>query len=100
MLSLTVDLRVKPGHLEEFLNAISVNAQRSFQDEEGCVYFDVSQDVDDELHFSFFELYADQAALDAHRCAPHFYVWREAVAQHVVPGSQKNMVGTRMLHHG
>lgn len=95
MLSLTVDLRVKPGHLEEFLDAISVNAQRSFQDEEGCVYFDVSQDVDDELHFN-----ADQAALDAHRCAPHFYVWREAVAKHVVPGSQKNMVGTRMLHHG
>lgn len=99
MISLTVNLQVKPGHLDPFLAAITENAERSFTDEHGCVYFDVSQDASDDHHFVFYELYVDEAALNAHRGAPHFAVWRAAASEHVVPGSQVNVIANRLLHH-
>ena len=99
MISLTVNLQVRPGHLEPFLAAITENAQRSFADEAGCVYFDVSQDGADDHRFVFYELYVDAAALDAHRSAPHFATWRTAADQHVVPGSQVNVIAHQLIHH-
>jgi quinol monooxygenase YgiN len=99
MLALVVSLQVKPGHRDAFLAAITENAKRSFTDEPGCRYFDVTVDTNDDLHFVFYELYTDQAALDAHRAAPHFAVWRRAANEHVVPGSQVNTIVERLLHH-
>lgn len=99
MISLSVSLQVVPGHLDDFVEAIRTNAERSFTDEPGCLYFDVSQDLADDHHFTLYELYADEAAVDAHRSAPHFKVWREAVAEHVVPGSQVNTLASRLFHH-
>lgn len=99
MISLTVNLQVQPGHLEPFLAAITENAERSFTDETGCLYFDVSQDATDDHRFVFYELYRDQGALDDHRAAPHFATWRAAADQHVVPGSQVNVIARQLLHH-
>jgi quinol monooxygenase YgiN len=97
MISLTVSLQVVPGHLDAFVEAIRTNTERSFTDEPGCQYFDVSQDTTDDHHFMLYELYADEAAVEAHRSAPHFKVWREAVASHVVPGSQVNTLARRLF---
>jgi quinol monooxygenase YgiN len=99
MISLTVSLQVLPGHLDPFIEAIRTNAERSFTDEPGCLSFDVSQDLTDDQHFTLYELYADEAAVEAHRSAPHFKVWRAAVADHVVPGSQVNTLARRLFHH-
>jgi quinol monooxygenase YgiN len=99
MLALVVSLQVKPGHRDAFLAAITENAERSFTDEPGCRYFDVTVDTADDHHFVFYELYADQAALDAHRAAPHFAVWRRAAGEHVVPGSQVNTIAEQLVHH-
>jgi quinol monooxygenase YgiN len=98
MLALVVSLQVKPGHRDAFLAAITENAERSFTDEPGCRYFDVTVDTADDHHFVFYELYADQAALDAHRAAPHFAVWRHAAGEHVVPGSQVNTIAEQLVH--
>src|SRR5256885_5806283 len=38
----------------------------------------VLQDEKDENVYYFFEVYTDQAALDAHRTMPHYAVWRGA----------------------
>ena len=99
MIALVVSLQVVPGRLEEFTAAIKENAERSFIDEPGCLYFDVVQDVADDHHFLFYELYADQAAVDAHRAAPHFAAWRRAADQYVVPGSQVNTLAAGRFHH-
>jgi quinol monooxygenase YgiN len=99
MISLTVSLQVLAGHLDPFIEAIRTNAERSFTDEPGCLSFDVSQDLTDDHHFTLYELYADEAAVEAHRSAPHFKVWRAAVADHVVPGSQANTLARRLFHH-
>lgn len=99
MNSLTVSLQVVPGHLDKFVEAIRTQAERSFTDEPGCLYFDVGQDTADDHHVTLYELYADEAAVEAHRQTPHFKVWRAAVAEHVVPGSLAVTVAARLVHH-
>jgi quinol monooxygenase YgiN len=99
MIALIVSLKVFPERMDAFLAAITENARRTFEDEPGCLYFDVTQDTQDPTHFMFYELYADQAAIEAHRRMPHFAAWRAAADVCVVPGSQKNTVCQRLQHH-
>lgn len=99
MIALTVTLRVKPGHLDGFLDAITANAEATFA-EPGCRYFDINQALDDDHTFTFYELYVDEEAAAAHRTYPHFARWREAVGEHVLPGSQVNTLARTLTHHG
>jgi len=99
MIALVVRLDVHPERLEQFLAAIKENAERTFNDEPGCHYFDVTQDSKNPLHFIFYELYEDMAAIEAHRAAPHFATWRAAADQCVVKGSQVNTITEQLFHH-
>ncbi|MGC5172153.1 putative quinol monooxygenase [Microbacterium sp. DT81.1] len=99
MISLTVTLDVHEQHLDAFRAAIAENALRSFSDEPGCVRFDVNQVVYTPTRFVFYELYADLAALDAHRAAPHFATWRRAADAFVVAGSQINTISELLITH-
>ncbi len=78
MLAMWVKVRVKPEARERFLKAIEVDAIGSERDEPGCLCFNVLQDRQDENVYYFFEVYQDEAALEAHRAAPHYAVWRAA----------------------
>ena len=78
MLALWVKVRVKAAERERFLRAIEVDALGSEGDEPGCLRFNVLQDAQDENVYYFFEVYRDEAALEAHRAAPHYAVWRAA----------------------
>ena len=51
---------------------------RSERDEAGCLRFNVLQDEQDQHVYYFYEVYRDEAALEAHRAAPHYAVWRGA----------------------
>jgi quinol monooxygenase YgiN len=99
MIALIVSVQVVPGRLDEFTAAIRDNAERSVADEPGCHYFDVTQDISDDHHFVFYELYEDEAAVAAHRAAPHFAAWRRAADRCVVPGSQVNTLAAQRFHH-
>lgn len=99
MIALIVRLEVHPEHLDQFLAAIEENAARSFHDEPGCRYFDVTQDTTRPTHFMFYELYDDEAAIEAHRKAPHFAKWREAADVCVIKGSQVNTFCRQLFHH-
>jgi (4S)-4-hydroxy-5-phosphonooxypentane-2,3-dione isomerase len=78
MLALWVKVRVKPEGRERFLKAIEVDAVGSERDEAGCMRFNVLQDDEDHNVYYFYEVYRDEAALEAHRAAPHYAVWRAA----------------------
>jgi len=78
MLALWVKVRVKPEGREKFLEAIEVDALGSERDEPGCLRFNVLHDAQDQNVYYFFEVYRDEAALEAHRAAPHYAVWRAA----------------------
>lgn len=78
MLALWVRVRVKPEQRRRFLEAIEVDALASERDEPGCLRFNVLQDGQDENVYYFFEVYTEEQALEAHRAAPHYAVWRAA----------------------
>jgi (4S)-4-hydroxy-5-phosphonooxypentane-2,3-dione isomerase len=78
MLALWVKVRVKPELRERFLQAIEADALGSERDEPGCVRFNVLRDQQDANVYYFFEVYRDEAALEAHRAAPHYELWRAA----------------------
>ena len=78
MLAIWVKARVKPEERQRFLQAIEVDALGSERDEPGCFRFNVLQDEADENVYYFYEVYASQAALEAHRATPHYAVWRAA----------------------
>src|SRR6516165_12763889 len=78
MLAMWVKVRVKPEARERFLKAIEVDALGSEGDETGCMRFNVLQDEQDQNVYYFYEVYRDQAALEAHRAAPHYAVWHAA----------------------
>src|SRR3989441_11985351 len=78
MLAIWVKARIKPGERQRFLKAIEVDALGSERDEPGCMRFNVLQDAQDQNVYDFYEVYRDEAALEAHRAAPHYAVWRAA----------------------
>lgn len=78
MLAMWVKVRIKPDQRKKFLDAIEADALGSERDEPGCLRFNVLQDEKDPNVYYFFEVYKDQAALEAHRTMPHYATWRAA----------------------
>ena len=77
MVILHVTIQVKPEHVAAFLEVVRYDAEHSEKDEPGCLRFDVIQDRDDSNRFYFYEVYRDEAALEAHRQTPHFKLYFE-----------------------
>ena len=78
MIAIWVKVKVKPERRGDFLQAIEHDALGSERDEPGCARFNVLQDAQDSNTYYFYEVYKDEAALEAHRAAPHYAVWRAA----------------------
>src|SRR5262245_14011712 len=78
MLAIWVKVKIKPDQRERFLKAIEADALGSERDEPGCLRFNVLQDAQDQNVYYFYEVYKDEAALEAHRKAPHYDIWRAA----------------------
>jgi len=72
MVVLLLQVKVKPGKRERFLEVIRHDATHSEHDEAGCLRFDVLQDSEDPDTFFYYEVYKDDAARAAHRETPHF----------------------------
>lgn len=79
MLIVHVHVRVRPERAADFLAATLVNAQASLG-EPGVLRFDVIQNNDDPDHVVLVEVYRDADAAAAHKQAPHYATWRDAVA--------------------
>ena len=78
MIAIWVKVKVKPAERARFLAAIEQDALGSERDEAGCYRFNVLQDQADPDTYYFYEVYKDEAALEAHRAAPHYAKWRAA----------------------
>lgn len=69
---LVVEFHIHDEHVDAFAEAIGLNARTSLSDEPGCLRFDVCRDPADAACFYLYELYEDEAAVQAHLRAPHF----------------------------
>ncbi len=94
MLVNLVKVRIKPELRQRFLDAIEHDALASERDEPGCLRFNVIQDTQDANVYFFYEVYKDEAALEAHRAAPHFEVWRAASAEVLDGPGERTMCNT------
>jgi len=79
MIALIVTINIKPGFKQQFMDSMMGDAKGSNEDEPGCMQFDVLQDNEDTNRIHLYEVYKDQAAVDAHRKAPHYTKGRETV---------------------
>jgi len=72
MLALVVEFRIDPAHVAAFDTEIIANARASRETEPGCRQFDVCRDAADPCLFFLYELYDDEAAIQAHLRTPHY----------------------------
>ena len=89
MVILQVTVQVKPEYVARYLEQIHYDAEHSEKDEPGCLRFDVIQDRDDPNRFHYYEVYRDEAALEAHRQTPHFKAYSEAVQPWLVAAPER-----------
>jgi (4S)-4-hydroxy-5-phosphonooxypentane-2,3-dione isomerase len=97
MFNLIVQLEVRAEARDEFLAAITANAEASVRDEPGCRRFDVNAVEGDDGRFVLYELYDDAEAFEEHKRAPHFAAWRQVADRVLV--SQVNTRAAVVTSH-
>ena len=78
MIHIVVQIEPKPDMVEAFLELALFDAQNS-RKEPGCLRFDVIKHLDNPPRFGFYEVYKDEAAVQAHRQTPHFARWAQEI---------------------
>jgi quinol monooxygenase YgiN len=71
MYVLQVAIRIKPENVDAFMRKLDENA-REARKEPGCRQFEVLVDPNDKARIMLYEVYADEAAFQAHQATPHF----------------------------
>jgi autoinducer 2-degrading protein len=78
MIHIVVQIEPKPDKVEAFLELALFDARNS-RKEPGCLRFDVIKHLDNPPRFGFYEVYKDEAAVQAHRQTPHFARWAKEI---------------------
>jgi autoinducer 2-degrading protein len=71
MLVQMVNIRVRPGQRDAFVEAFRINLEGSRR-EPGNLRFDLLNDPEDDHNFFVYEVFRDEAALEAHRFTDHY----------------------------
>ena len=69
-------VKVKPEHLDEFLEHVRSHAANSSR-EPGCVRFEIFQDVDDPLTVCLLEVFRSEQDLQVHREQDYYRRWMD-----------------------
>ncbi len=86
MKALFVTIYMKPEHRQRLIDELWKDAYGSERDEPGCLMFNIAQDDGDPNVLHLFEVYRDDAAVDAHVATPHFQRFAEVTRDwHVKP---------------
>jgi len=80
-----VHSHIQEENVERFGEITRQNAEAS-RSEEGCVRFDVIQQVDDPTRFTFIEMFKSEEAGAIHRETSHFKKWLEEAVPLMVEG--------------
>jgi quinol monooxygenase YgiN len=66
-----VDYEIAPAELEKFIAALKENGAATIK-EAGCLQFDFSQSANNPNQIFIYEVYENEAAVQAHRDSDHF----------------------------
>ena len=75
-ISLVVELKVKPGRRDAFVDRARRHGEACLDTEPGCLQFDVLVPNDASDRVFLYEVYTDQAALDSHGATAHMAAYR------------------------
>ncbi|MGN6134347.1 MAG: putative quinol monooxygenase [Aureliella sp.] len=78
-----VTFSIKHEHIEQFREAVRLQAKNSLEKESWCHQFDVCTDPTDPTKVLLYETYDDRAAFDKHRQTDHFAQFSLKVADWV-----------------
>jgi len=70
--ALSVQLRIRPEHVDAFMQHAIANGQAARESEPGCKTFDLLVDPQDATRVMLYEVYADEQAFEAHQQTTHF----------------------------
>ena len=90
MIVLLVQFTVKAGSEQEAQKIIQTMTEHT-RKEPGCRQYVGHQSTDDPQQFMFYEVYDDQAALDAHRAAPYFQKHIVGEMDKIIEGRSRNL---------
>ena len=79
MLGTFLAINVRPEHRQAFWEASIFVAQSVISEEKGVFQFQVMVDVTNRNRFYFYEVFQDEAAVQAHRNTPVYKSWWETV---------------------
>ena len=89
---LVVEFRIHAAHVPAFAEAIAANARASLESEPGCRRFDVCAGPTEPGLFLLYELYDDEAAVQAHLQSPHLLAFNETSVAWVQHKSVRRLV--------
>src|SRR5215218_516533 len=93
---LIVDFEVQDGTADKVIALVSENARNSVEKEAGCLQFDVMQAADNPNRVLLFEVYENEAALQAHGKTDHIKAFLEKARPMFVKTTMHK--GTRKAH--
>lgn len=92
MHAIIVDFEALPGKGDEVREVLQTQARNAIEKEPGCGYFDVCTDPDDPHKFFLYELYDDQAAIEAHGKYDHYASFRASIDPLLKSRNRREMV--------
>ena len=72
-------LWIKSDRVEDFIEAVSLDAIGSVNEEPGCLRFDVYRNRENPNELYLYEVYVNEDAFEYHRKTPHIKRWSETV---------------------
>lgn len=93
VISLSVTLTIRPDQVDRFIEVFEPVVQGSLNDEEGCLYYELSRGVGEDNVFHVYEVYRDEASLEAHRRSAHFTAWSAVADDVLAPGGRTARLG-------
>ena len=70
---------IKPGHMDAFMSHVLRQRDNCLEHESGCEHFDVLRRAEAPNHVLLYEIYTNQAAIEAHRKTPHYAQFKTAI---------------------
>jgi (4S)-4-hydroxy-5-phosphonooxypentane-2,3-dione isomerase len=86
-----VDYEIAPANLEKFIEALKENGAATIR-EDGCLQFDFSQSASNPNQIFIYEIYENEAAVQAHRASDHFKKYVAATKDMAVNRQVRPMV--------
>ncbi len=90
MIGVLLTHRVKPEHLQEFVQHYRRFAQTSTREEPGCVRYDVMQDTEEPTIIYTHAVFRDDEDRQAHYDSPRAATWRATAQDWRMPRDEEN----------